>query len=76
MSIPSKVTPSSSTLDLKGINQLLIVRCESNLATLVQVVTTTTFELIAVNLSFLDSSQSRKKITYGVTKSYNFSICG
>ena len=58
LSILSKVTPSALILDLTGIGEFLIVRCGSNLASLLQVVNTVAFVSSSENSSFLDSNQS------------------
>ena len=56
LSILSKVTPSTLTLDFTGIAELLIVRCGRNLASLLQVVNTVALDFSPDNLSFLVSS--------------------
>ena len=76
MSMISKVTPSTLTLDLTRIGELLIVRCGSNMASLLQVVNRVAFDFSADNLSFLETSQSCKVFRYGVNMSRNFSTCG
>ena len=62
-------------LDFTGIGELLIVRCGSNLASLIQVVNTVALDFSADNLGFSDSSQSCKIFRYGVILSFNFSTC-
>ena len=53
LSILTKVTTSILTLDFTGIAELLVVRCRSNLASLLRLVNTVALDFSADNLSFL-----------------------
>ena len=76
LSLLSKLTPSSLTLDLTGFGELLIVRRGSNLGSLLHVVNTVALDFSADNLSFPDSSQPCKVFGYEVIISRNFSTSG
>ena len=58
LSILSKGTESTLTLDFTGVGEFLVVRSGSNSASLLQVLNTVAIDFSADNLSFLDSSQS------------------
>ena len=75
-SILSKLTPSDLTLNVTGNGELLIVRCRSNLAFLLQVVNTVALHFSGDILSFPDFSQSFKVFRYENITSLNFSTFG